>query len=334
MKKITFLLFVTSILFISCGKSDSENTEVNNKIELSMFYGEWFSVSNSTCYSFVNTKMEGIIYQNMNTMPSIYDNISGSWTFYKENSILRLLVNYNNKMESQTEDYKVNSIDDYSISLKNMDLYNDIVLNKIIATNSMKIGEKYDITYNNSKFESPIYSSLNTSIATVDNTGQVTATGTGITFISIKSQIGTVFVKIEVGSRVDAFAEELFSNIDKILETHGQPDNTAVTESGTKIVAYLKSLSDSSLGYVHYRYDDETREISQILTVYTNESSYKNDESYIKDNNVSISDVVGDVYGKDAALLNNRYSYSMLKDDEGYKILYSNFEYSKKHGRY
>lgn len=334
MKKITLLLFVTSILFISCGKSDSDNTEVNNKIELSMFYGEWFSVSNSTYYNFVNTKMEGIIYQNMNTMPSIYDYISGGWTFYKENSILRILVNYNNKMESQTEDYKVISIDDYSMTMQYIEYSKEIVLNKIIASKTMSIGEKYDINNNNSNFESPIYSSLNTSIATVDNTGQVTATGTGITFISIKSQVGTVFVKIEVDSRVDTFTEELFSNIDKILETHGQPDNTADTESGTKVVVYMKSVADSSLGYVHYRYDDETREITQILTVYTNESSYKNDESYIKDNNVIIEDLVGDVYGKDAFLLSNKYSYNLLKDDEGYKILYSNFAYSIKYGRY
>lgn len=334
MKKITLLLFVTSILFISCGKSDSDNTEVNNKIELSMFYGEWFSVTNSTYYNFVNSKMEGIIYQNMNTMPSIYDYISGGWTFYKENSILRILVNYNNKMESQTEDYKVISIDDYSMTMQYIEYSKEIVLNKIIASKTMSIGEKYDINYNNSNFESPIYSSLNTSIATVDNTGQVTATGTGITFISIKSQVGTVFVKIEVDSRVDTFTEELFSNIDKILETHGQPDNTADTESGTKVVVYMKSVADSSLGYVHYRYDDETREITQILTVYTNESSYKNDESYIKDNNVIIEDLVGDVYGKDAFLLSNKYSYNLLKDDEGYKILYSNFAYSIKYGRY
>lgn len=334
MKKITILLFVTSILFISCGKSDSDNTEVNNKIETSMFYGEWFSVNNSTYYNFVNSKMEGIIYQDMNTMPSIYDYISGGWTFYKENSILRILVNYNNKMESQTEDYKLISIDDYSMTLQYIEFSNEIVLNKIISTNSMKIGDKYDINYNNPKFESPIYSSLNTSIATVDNTGQVTATGTGITFISIKSQVGTVLVKIEVGSRVDTFTEELFSNIDKILETHGQPDNTAETETGTKVVVYMKSLIDTSLGYVHYLYDDETREITQILTIYTNESSYKSDESYIKDNNVIIEELVGDVYGKENALLNNSYGYKMLKDDEGYKILYSNFDYSRKYGRY
>ena len=97
-------------------------------------------------------------------------------------------------------------------------------------------------------------------------------------------------------------------------------------------IAWDNTFSDTSLEYIHYRYDEETREITQIATWYKNVDSYNSDYLYIKN---IFYEIIEETFGEYEWVLNNAYYIIPLYELNGnYHINYNNHKYYNEHGYY
>lgn len=351
MKKFNILFLLSCMLvFLGCSGSGDDNndpTPSNPKIDNGFFQGQWYCEKNSRFYNFgYSTTLEGYLYEDMKGLTGVNDYFAGSWVLFPENSILRTNVTYTVALTSGSEDYSITSIDDYTMVLRSMELNVDYTYHKVVETYNGKIGDQFDIDYTskNPAFSSSTFSSINSAVAQVDNSGHVKLVGSGDTFIFITSTAGSVWVKVRVGSRVDFYTNELMNNtIDQILEKYGTPDGS-VNQDGQTSYAYMitKLISngnvghivDARLSYIDYIYDATTREIIEMRTVYFDEACCQADWKYITEHNYQLS--AENSYGPDPFAGNCNYYYINrgpvdLRGNVYYYISYLNFAYKIKH---
>jgi len=337
MKKATLFLYVLSILlYASCRKDEvkgDEGRDVISKFTSEMFHGQWFSNDNSTYYDIGSRNFGGVIYKNLSLLPKVEENISGSWEFFPTNEVFRINIFYETEGQGEYRDYQVQDMDEYQMKLKDRILNTTYIYNKVVESHSLNLGEAFDIAYisKNLQFSSSTFSSTNPSIAKVDEKGHVTATGSGTAFVSIKSNVGTAVVEVQVEERCKSYSKELLSSIDDVIALYGEAEHNAF-DNGYSVIAYTSRLLDASLKQIQYRYDEKTREIEGILTLYSNAECYKHDVEFIKNNYYEIEDAnVENCYGPESSILVDKYYVYFRSDVNGSYIAYKNLDYAKKH---
>ena len=97
------------------------------------------------------------------------------------------------------------------------------------------------------------------------------------------------------------------------------------------MIVYSQNVNDTRLKYIHYRYDVETREVTQVYINFFDEEGFTETADYMKSHYYDIYND-GTVYGEEEFLLNNSYYIQPLVRDEDYVILFVNMIYYFTHG--
>lgn len=274
MKKLFFVL-VSAFALLSCQEKDKE--EVVIPIDRTKLVGEWICINGNSATNLTFTGSSGVAiktYKNLSDNFSTIDD-DGAWNYYPESQVLRFSFYY-----YSYPDMSIIELNKNTMKLRNRDLNTVESYVRVVGSYGIITNES-DSIKTNTIGEPVSFSSSNTNVASVSNDGVVKGESSGISFITVSSNADTVLVKVDVKNRPDYYAEELKCTIDDIIAIHGQPDISGDL-GNNKGVLYNVSLRDSKLSTIQYHYDNETREITRILTVYKNDTDWESDGNIIK----------------------------------------------------
>lgn len=301
-------------------------------MESSMFQGEWFSEDNYTYLQMTYSSLSGCTYEEIDSIPEVGVDIIGKWVFYPKNSLVRMSIQYSTTGITETRDYKVISIDDNTMVLYDMELNAQYSYHKVVSHQQLEMGRNFNV--NSIVAQGSSYSSTSSFVAKVDGQGRVVATGPGTAYIGTNLGGKVLFIRVDVDSRIVCYETEMLSySIDDIIEKYGTPDFSGPTETPTMVISYTKSINDASMSYIHYRYDEETREITEISMFYSNNESYKLDFIYLQANYYLFNNTPGS-FMKEEWFANNKFRIHQFENTSGKNLLYSNWDYYNKHGYY
>jgi len=326
MKRYYLFLVLTATLFITACSSDDEVKE-KPLLALSMFEGKWFSEDNDTYLNMTYSAFSGSTYAN-NLISDEVVFLTGKWMLFPANSLARFEVHYSTRDYSETRDYKVISLDDNSMILYDLELNAQYTYHKVVSQRDLLMGDSFAI----SEFI-PQGSSFTSSceyIAKVDGQGRAVATAPGTAYVGAVSNGKKSYVRVDVEQRIGSYVIDFLSSIDNIIEKYGTPDYSGPSDSPNMVISYYNNINDASLSYIHYRYDEQTREITEIVAHYNNDDIYFADLSYIKENYYPFLDE--NSFAIDPWFANNTF-FMMLLEQEDLKILvYQNKVYHDTHG--
>ena len=315
-------------MLTACSSDDDvvEKTPMDN----TMFQGQWFSEDNGTFLNLEYTAFSGVVYDQLYTSPIEGEILTGTWMFYPSNNMIRMSIHYENAKISETRNYKVLSASSSSITLLDTELNAECTYYKVTMTTTVMLGEDYDISIPD--FNATSYLAVSPEIVEVNDRGRVKTHDEGYAFVKATLGATSYYVRIIVGSRVDGYYYELLHlTIDQVKERYGTPSYDGLSDTPNMVISYTKSISDRKLNYIHYRYDAETRQVTQIQTMYKELSDYNVSFNYLLDN---YYDIYGDgsMFGEYAWVLDNDYYIQPIIKDDDYVIMYSDYSYYKAHG--
>lgn len=327
-KYLSYSILLLAITFMACSSDDdAPQTTVIDRL---MFTGEWFSDDSNTYLNISYSSLRGVVYGELASFPIEGEVISGKWIYLPKSNIVRWTIYYEKStLKTETRDYKVLHIDDYTMKLLDIQLNGEYTYHKVLDNHSLALGEEFKVS---AEGISPInYKSICPMIAKVNSQGQVKARSSGTAFIYADSGDKSFFTRVEVGKRPMCYAIELFGTIDDVLARYGTPNWSGESETPTMVVVYSESINDTRLKYIHYKYDADSREITEIVTQYNDAEGYKSDVEELK---ASLVDLFGDgsVFGEEAYLTNNAYVIQPIVFGSEYVYYYSNMIYYLQHG--
>ena len=328
MKKFFSLLLLSLGIVFMASCNDDEN-EKKGKFESSQFEGEWCMLSGTTATDLVLTakSLSGAVYVNVTTTPRVKDELSGSWSYTPNSEMLQMNIIYSISSLQKASYYKVINCTDHMLLLREQETGSEDIYYKVVASPTLELGQSCDIDLPN--FPNADYVSSNPAIATVDAQGRVTAVGQGLAFITVSTLQGSVVVKVNVVGNVYKLVDDLTSDIDAVMSAHGTPDVTGQSGQNSAIV-YRQPTFVTGISAIQYQYDESTREVTRILTLYKEEADYESDANFIKTTYINVS---GNLYGLNEVLTNNPYLLSPFIDG-GYYISYNNQSYYIRKGHY
>ena len=218
MNRFLFFILIPMVLFTtSC--SDDEDTIEKPKWDAAMFQGLWFCEDNTTYLEMRYASFTGKIYTDMDSIPSEVESISGRWSFYPTNLLIRMATTYQSSRLTDSRDYKVLGIDDYSMTLLDIQLNAEYTYYKVVASYSMSLGQSIDISLPD--YHASSFTPTSSLIADVNNQGHLQAIGSGYTYVKASSETSAVYVKIEVDPRPkNYFMEMLLFKQQSLLYKH------------------------------------------------------------------------------------------------------------------
>jgi (2Fe-2S) ferredoxin len=117
-------------------------------------------------------------------------------------------------------DYLLTDVDDCTLKLCSKKFNCIDVFYKVVDSRELAFGQTAQMDISQiSSFTPSEYQVLNNNVATVDESGCVTACGIGSTFVVAKDGDKRVAMKITVTSLVDVHAAEVYESVDDVLET-------------------------------------------------------------------------------------------------------------------
>lgn len=332
MKFFKYVYFIACTLFLSACNGDGKNEEEQSSVEISLMQGQWLCVNEglntAEFIDFSQLYFAGYTYKNCSFNPEKGNPISGNWGYFKNGDILRMDVNYSETNSSVSKSYKILQLNNFLLQIEDIELTTTKLYHKVVETHSIKSGEVFDIGYRSDMLKDAIYESFNETIAEVDKSGKVKGKKTGTCFIAIKSGSTKVYVIVEVGLRLPTYTSEIMSNIDAIVEEHGNPTKTGKHKEGKFMIAfYINPQFDSGLSEIDYCYDEQTKEIIYIYCTYKNREGYDADIEYLDKNYYHI-DMMYAKYSQESR--NNYLIYPDTSNNE-LKVSYMNYVYFRNH---
>ena len=319
---------LTIAAFVCC--SDDKESEENN-IDPALFQGDWclldMAGGTATCLSFSAFKVVGTSYEHLTSTPTASDQMTGSWLFYSANNNLKTELSHSIDGVTTTNVYVVQQLTQYSMQLRDQRIGAVDVYYRISQNLEKSIGSEFELQLPAKAINC---TSTNSVIATVDAKGHVKVQKAGIAFILAETEAGTMVVKIESPSRINAFMSEIASTIDQITTLHGEPDSSGETEDN-KFILYNQSCFDVALNDIFYQYDEKTREVTLIYATYRKEAEWNVDVAEMKQR---YQDAGDGFYGESSEWSKNQYVMSPSSDESGYGILYYNTNYFFKYGHF
>lgn len=329
MKKTHFYFLLMLFMGILTACSDSDES-TNGNYDSSQFVGEWCSINGTSATIWVmnNITMTGEVYVNLATTPSLYETLSGPWVYYANNNVLQMSIMHSHSGHQTTNSYKVLKAGNGMLQLQEQNTGSVDDYYKLVGNITVGAGESTSLSYGDFK---PVgYLSSNTSIATVDENGVLAAKSQGVVFISMYSDDMTVIFKVNVKGRVENYEKELFTTIDDVMAKRGTPDASGTYQQNSAIL-YNSPSFDTALSNVQYQYDENTREISRILTVYKSYSDYNSDRNFIISNYI---DHGYNMYGIEQDYDSNKFLISPFTNSGVNYVSYNNQQYHDRTGHY
>lgn len=334
MKNSLFLFLITFPLIMgmtACSK-DSDSAP-KGKFTTEQFYGQWCAMEGSVALvlDMGNMSFTGEVYMDLEKTPILFDKLSGTWVYYPANDMIQMDILHSSSLQQNTSSYKVMQVNSRILQLREQSTGAEDVYYRLVEKKTVKQGTSYTIDYSSAGNFSPTnYVSSNPNIATVNAQGLVTAQGQGVAFIILTSGDEMVVAMVKVTGIVEQYSSEVMSNIDDIIKQHGTPDLTG--QSGqNQAILYKQPSFHPAVSAVQYQYDEKTREVTRILTVYNNQNGYSNDASFVITN---YEDLGNNQYGLITDYMGNDFFISPFISDGGYYISYNNLKYYRKVGHF
>lgn len=185
-----------------------------------------------------------------------------------------------------------------------------------------------------SSFTPSEYQVLNNNVATVDESGCVTACGIGSTFVVAKDGDKRVAMKITVTSLVDVHAAEVYESVDDVLEKYGNPDVQADLANNSAGILYKKPSFEPTASAIEFDYDKTSRKVTKIMVKYNSQDSFETDKKYIVDHFYAVD--LGDIYycDQEDILASKVHILPFLSTDGNYYITYGSSTYFFTYGHY
>lgn len=327
-KYVSLLCMLAAVILTACSSDD----DVVEKpvMDYTMFQGQWFSEDNGTYLNMGYISYSGVVYDQLDTSPVEGEILTGKWMFHPANNIIKVDMHYGNAKFTEGRFFKVLAVSSTSMTLLDTELNAEYTYHKVAETKAMMLGENYDISIPN--FNATSYQAISPIMAEVSDGGRVKTHDEGTAFVKAMSGATSYFVKIDVDSRIDSYYNELLHlTIDQVKERYGTPDFEGPSDTPNMVISYTKSISDRKLNYIHYRYDADTRQVTQIQTIYITPEDY---EAGVSDLQSKYYDVLSDgsVYGEYEWVLNNDYYIQPFVNGDYHVILYYNYSYQNAHG--
>lgn len=189
------LLLTLSVCF-GCSSSDNHEEEV---FDDSVFKYEWALIEDEQVLTlkFGLADFSGVLYQGSPLVES--EMVRGTWSYIVASNTLNMRVNRVSTGQIKTADYEVIEISKYSMRLRNKQLNKEEHYLKIVDKHEMKVGESFDIEYpQDNSFSLQDCKSSNPDILTIDQNGHVVASDIGIVFVTLRTNVGSMIVKVSV----------------------------------------------------------------------------------------------------------------------------------------
>lgn len=325
------ILAAAASVLVCCGSDDDSN---NSTLDPELLKGTWVCLdevaATATILSIGNgNALSGEIFEDISANSHRTETLSGKWAFFPANNVLNMDILYGSTLEAKTTPYQVQQLNQNTMVLRNQSLGSVERYHKVIGRDKKAAGQAFDIPSNNDAAAS--FSTTNNAVATVDERGHVTTVGSGIAFIKITTGTATNVYIIEVPYRVEDFLTELSSDIDAIRKAHGNPDAEGRIQN--MAIVYRQSSFDKDLSVIQYEYDEQTREITRITTIYRSASVFELDKTYITSNYVE-TNLMPDTYGEYESFISCKFFvYPRLVENE-YYVSYLNAAYQREHGHF
>lgn len=233
-RKFINFLSVSSVLIamlsVASCSDDNEPKPQPEPEASSLIVGEWYlNISNSyktswevTCFREDGTFDYEVVISSLSSM--VNNRSKGTSTYHVDGNIYTGI--YEISGVTQTVRNRIAYIDDYSLRFISMDgTGSDLTYSRIVDSRTINIGSTEKVSINDSNFSGAVfYKSSEPKIATVDSNGNVTGVSQGTAYITVRSSIGAVVVRVTVNDPEHEFNEldkYIGMTRDEIIALHG-----------------------------------------------------------------------------------------------------------------
>ncbi len=181
-------------------------------------------------------------------------NYNGEWSISQD----ILTETYRSQITGQnlTDRYNLMFCDKYSLIIENLKSTDIAQSDKIVSKRTLSIDETCDFSIEDSEYSEfiPIsYSSTNSHVATVDESGHIEALNPGIAYIIASSKIGNVVNKVTVTSPliIDDYIQYMGNNIKEVTAEFGDIYITTPSEPISERQFFLANpiVQSVTMGY-------------------------------------------------------------------------------------
>jgi len=338
MKKIIYMLLM-AVCLTACDNDDDITKETFTS---DVFDGDWLlcDEENPLSASEITFIAKGFSYKcttytNLDEIPMVYDKYNGFYAYIKSTNSLRCSALSEKSGWTHTYDFEVRSVNKLSMLLVNKSFNSYDTYSRIIKNMTLEAGDRTDNSYlNEAGFNANEFVSLNSNIATVDEHGNITATGYGTTFIIAKSDDCKIAVKINVSSMAKTYSELIYNGTyNEVIAMFGEPSKTATATETSRALIYNSPEFDKGLKAIQINIDIETEKVTRILTLYNSTTAYKSDVTCVKHNLFEVE--FGDIYYCDTiSFLESRVHVLPFEQDGSYYINYGSTYHIIVNGHY
>ena len=174
-------------------------------------------------------------------------------TYSKDGNTLVCRFDWSSTGTSSTERFNITYVDKYTLVLTYDQTGSEETYSRIVDEYYIKVGESTQFEFNDSEFANANYSTTDERIAKVDDNGNITAVRHGTTYITARSEVGAVTIKvnvIDVDQPYTEYGEDLSLTKQQIIEKYGND--------------YFESKETNHL--VYYIGDMDTEEVTFAFT--------------------------------------------------------------------
>ena len=199
---LLYMMAATVCFGVSSCSSDDDDDQQSSNSTTQLLVGDWLednSTSDSknmmaTTYT-ADGKMS-VWFANVDKDNNMMLNYDGTYTL-NDNKLAEKYVSPASGT-NVVDNYDVLSVDKYTFTSYSTRTNTNIEYNRIVETRQLNVGETFNISIDDAEFIPTSYTSIETRVATVTTSGQVTAVKRGLTFIKVKSSIGTAVIRLQV----------------------------------------------------------------------------------------------------------------------------------------
>lgn len=338
MKKIIYFLF----LAICCVACDSDDDVIKKTFTCNDLDGEWLCYDEENGTSAIDMQLaargysyQATIFTDIYSNMDVYDSQYGFFSYYKASNMIRMQVASQKEGNSETVDYLLTDVDDCTLKLCSKKFNCIDVFYKVVDSRELAFGQTAQMDISQiSSFTPSEYQVLNNNVATVDESGCVTACGIGSTFVVAKDGDKRVAMKITVTSLVDVHAAEVYESVDDVLEKYGNPDVQADLANNSAGILYKKPSFEPTASAIEFDYDKTSRKMTKIMVKYNSQDSFETDKKYIVDHFYAVD--LGDIYycDQEDILASKVHILPFLSTDGNYYITYGSSTYFFTYGHY
>ena len=177
-------------------------------------------------------------------------------TYSKDGNTLVCRFDWSSTGTSSTERFNITYVDKYTLVLTYDQTGSEETYSRIVDEYYIKVGESTQFEFNDSEFANANYSTTDERIAKVDDNGNITAVRHGITYITARTGVGAVTIKvnvIDVDQPYTEYGEDLSLTKQQVIEKYG--DNYMEDKVNNRLIYYMGDMDTHSVNFTFTSHD-------------------------------------------------------------------------------